>query len=284
MRMKKIFAAICAASLLLTGCGQDGGGAEKKDSQATIIKLGMISHLNASEKQMEEYLFKVQEKTRAKVINHVPKFYDNLNLMLLGIDSGNVDVISTYKSVADYILANNNKFEIVQSDWIKGLNDNFCFAVRKEDVQLKNELDKVIGEMKSDGSLAKLINDYITKVDNKQTPPAIEIPKFEGAETIKVGVTGDLPPLDYVTADGKAAGFNTALLAEIAKRLNKNIEIVDIESGARAAALNSDQIDVIFWAVIPVGEFMPANIDKPDGIEFSTPYFNDEITHIKLKK
>ncbi|MBR0261689.1 MAG: transporter substrate-binding domain-containing protein [Selenomonadaceae bacterium] len=279
-----MLATICAAGLLLTGCGGDNTAATDKNSQATIIKLGMISHLNASEKQMEEYLFKVQEKTRAKVINHVPKFYDNLNLMLLGIDSGNVDVISTYKSVADYILANNNKFEIVQSDWIKGLNDNFCFAVRKEDVQLKNELDKVIGEMKSDGSLAKLINDYITKVDNKQTPPAIEIPKFEGAETIKVGVTGDLPPLDYVTADGKAAGFNTALLAEIAKRLNKNIEIVDIESGARAAALNSDQIDVIFWAVIPVGEFMPANIDKPDGIEFSTPYFNDEITHIKLKK
>ena len=68
MRMKKIFAAICAASLLLTGCGSDGGGAEKKDLQATIIKLGMISHLNASEKQMEEYLSKSKKKRVPKLL------------------------------------------------------------------------------------------------------------------------------------------------------------------------------------------------------------------------
>ena len=269
----------------MTGCGGENTKTTDENSQATIIKLGMISHLNASEKQMEEYLFKIQEKTYAKVVNHVPKFYDSLNLMIMGIDSGNVDVISTYKSVADYLMANNkDKFEIVNDDWIKGLNDNFCFAVKKEDTQLKADLDKIIGEMKADGSLDKMINDYITNVDKGKNPPAIEIPKFEGAETIKVGVTGDLPPLDYVTADGKAAGFNTAILAEIAKRLNKNIEIINIESGARAAALNSDQIDVIFWAIVPAGGNMPADIDTPEGIELSTPYFNDEIAHLKLKK
>ena len=284
MRLKKLFATICAAGLLMTGCGSDDASNTDPNSQATIVKIGMISHLNASEKQMEEYLFKIQEKTHAKVVNHVPKFYDNLNLMLMGIESGNVDIISTYKSVAGYILANNAEFEIVNDDWIEGLNDNFCFAVKKEDVQLKNDLDKIIGEMKSDGSLDKLINDYVTNVDNKKIPPAIEMPHFEGADTIKVGVTGDLPPLDYVSADGTPAGFNTALLAEIAKRLNKNIEIINIESGSRAAALNSDQIDVIFWAVVPVGDYMPADIDKPEGIVFSVPYFNDEITHLKFKK
>lgn len=284
MRLKKLFAAICAAGLLLTGCGSDSGS-ETKDasSQETIIKLGMISHLNASEKQMEEYLFKVQEKSRAKVVNHVPVFFDNLSLMQLGIESGKVDVISTYKSVVDYLLANNDKFEIVNDDWINGLNDNFCFAVRAEDKELKADLDKVIKEMKADGSLDKLINDYVTNVDKGKTPPTIDIPKTEGAKTIKVGVTGDLPPLDYVSADGKAAGFNTALLAEVAKRLNKNIEVVQIESGARAAALNSDQIDVVFWAILPVGDNLPSNIDKPDGLELSVPYFNDDIVHIKLK-
>lgn len=285
MRLKRLFAAICAAGLLLTGCGSDSGS-ETKDpaSQETIVKLGMISHLNASEKQMEEYLFKVQEKSRAKVVNHVPVFFDNLSLMQLGIESGKVDVISTYKSVADYLLANSDKFELVNDDWINGLGDNFCFAVRVEDKELKTDLDKVIKEMKADGALDKLINDYVTNGDKGKKPPAIDIPKTDGAKVIKVGVTGDLPPLDYVSADGKAAGFNTALLAEVAKRLNKNIEVVQIESGARAAALNSDQIDVVFWAILPVGDNLPSNIDKPDGLELSAPYFKDDIAHIKLKK
>ena len=285
MRVKKLLAIICTACLLMTGCGSSDGS-ENKDpaSQATIIKLGMISHLNASEQQMEEYLFKVQEKSRAKVVNHVPVFFDSLSLMQLGIESGKVDVISTYKSVAEYLIANNGKYELVQDDWIKGLADNFCFAVHKDDDALEADLNKVIYDMKADGSLDKLITEYITNVDKGKAPPAIDLPKFDGAEMIKVGVTGDLPPLDYVSADGKAAGFNTALLAEIAKRLHKNIEIIPIDSGARAAALSAEQIDVIFWAVVPNGDILPKDIDKPEGIALSEPYFQDEIAHIKLKK
>ena len=285
MRLKRLFVTICAACLLMTGCGSDSGTDTKDpNSQATIIKLGMISHLNASEKQMEEYLFKVQEKTRAKVVNHVPVFFDSLSLMQLGIDSGKVDVISTYQSVADYLISNNDKYELKQDEWIKGLADNFCFAVRKEDTQLKADLDKVITDMKSDGSLDKLINDYVKNIDKDKAPPAIDIPKVDGAQTIKVGVTGDLPPLDYVSADGKASGFNTALLAEIAKRLNRNVEIIQIESGARAAALNSDLIDVVFWAILPVSDSLPSNIDKPDDLELSVPYFKDSVAHLQLKK
>ena len=248
--MKKLLVAICAVGLLMTGCGGEQGGSNTKDpnSQATIIRLGMISHLNADEKQMEDYLFKVQEKTHAKVINHVPVFFDSLSLMQMGIESGKVDVISTYKSVADYLLANNDKFEIVNDKWIEGLADNFCFAVRKEDTQLKADLDRVIGDMKADGSLDILISEYINDVD-KKNPPQVKIPKINGAPTLKVGITGDLPPLDLILPDNSPAGFNTALLAKISKRLGKNIEIIQIDSGARAAALSSEQIDVVFWAI-----------------------------------
>ena len=284
MRLKKFFAAILTAGLLMTGCGSDGGTETKdSDSQSTIIKLGMISHLNASEKQMEEYLFKIQERTHAKVVNHIPVFFDNLSLMQSGLDAGKVDEISTYDCVADYLLANRDKYEPVEDDWINGLADNFCFAVRKEDAALKADLDKTIKAMKDDGSLAKLVNDYVKNVDKGQDPPKVEVPKFEGADTIKVGVTGDLPPLDLILPDNSPAGFNTALLAEIAKRLNKNIELVQIDSGARAAALSAEQIDVIFWAIVPVGNHMPADIDKPEGVELSEPYFQDEISHLKLK-
>ncbi len=285
MNFKKLFAAICAAGFLLTGCGGEQSGSEPdRNSQATIIKIGMISHLNAGEKQMEEYLFKIQEKRRAKVVNHVPIFFDSLSLMQMGIESGRVDEISTYKNVADYLIANDDKFEFVQDEWIKGLADNFCFAVKKEDAALKADLDKILGEMKSDGSLERLIGEYITDANKNKTPPKVELPKFDGAETIKIGVTGDLPPLDLILADNSPAGFNTALLAEIAKRLGKNIEIVQIDSGARAAALNSDQIDVVFWAIVPDGNNFPSDIDKPDGLEFSVPYFKDDIAHLKLKK
>ena len=282
MIMKKFLAAICAVGLLMTGCG--GEQTSDENSQARIVKLGMITHLNASEKQMEEYLFKVQEKTHAKVVNHVPVFFDSLTAMQMAAEAGNVDQISTYKSVADYLIANNAGFELANADSIKGLGDSFCFAVRKDDANLKADLDKVVAEMKADGSLANLIKDYITDVD-KTNPPKVDLPTIDGADTIKVGVTGDLPPLDFVNTDGTPAGFNTALLAEIAKRLGKNIAVVQIDSGARAAALSSEQIDVIFWATVPLDDtLIPADVDKPEGVELSAPYFEDSVEHLQLKK
>ena len=204
--------------------------------------------------------------------------------MQMGIESGSIDQISLYKSVAEYLIANNDKYESVSDMTLKTLNDNFCFAMRKEDTALKADLDKALDEMKADGSLEKLATEYIVNVDKGQAPPAVEIPMTDGAQTIKVGVTGDLPPLDYVSADGKPAGFNTALLSEIAKRSGKNVEIVDIDSGARAAALSSKQIDVVFWVVVPTLDKVPTDLDKPDGVELSNPYFKDSVEHLKLKK
>ena len=283
----KVLLSCLMAGALFTGCGGGGGdkpAAEKSAVPTGNIKLGMITHLNATEARMDEILKMVEEESKVPVSNYTVTYYDNLKLMQMGIESGGVDQISVYKSVGNYVVANNDKYEVVSDLTLKTLSDNFCFALRKEDAELKADLNKAIEEMKADGSLEKLANDYIVNVDKGKEPPAVELPMTDGAQSIKVGVTGDLPPLDYVSADGKAAGFNTALLAEVAKRSGKNIEIVDIDSGARAAALASKQIDVIFWVVVPNGDKIPADIDTPEGVELSEPYFKDNVEHLKFKK
>ncbi|MBR4903850.1 MAG: transporter substrate-binding domain-containing protein [Selenomonadaceae bacterium] len=279
----KVLLSCMMAGALFTGCGDSS---DKKDAaQDSEVKLGMITHLNANERTMDEIYNKVLEKTKLKLSAYKITYYDNLNSMEMGIESGSVDQISLYISVAKYIIANNDKFEFFGNEQaFKDLSDSFCFAVRKEDTALKANLDKVIGEMKADGSLDKLVKEYITDVDNGQAPSAIEIPTTDGADTIKFGVTGDLPPLDYVSAEGTPAGFNTAILSEIAKRLGKNIEIIDIDSGARASALASKNIDVVFWAILPVDTERPPYIDKSDSVEFSIPYFQDAVAHLQLKK
>ena len=240
--MKKFLATICAAALLLTGCGGGSGGEDKpavdkpaNNFSAAELKLGMATRLNTDEEKMGGILDGVAEKFGLKGQKHLPKFYDNLNAMQMGIESGEIQAISTYNCVAEYLVANNSKFEIVPNEALNKLSDYFCFAVRKDDTTLKAELDKAIGDMKSDGTLDKFINEYITNVAKGQVPPAVEIAKVEGAQTIKVGVTGDLPPLDLVLPDGSPAGFNTALLAEISKRIGKNIELVQVDTGGHPA-------------------------------------------------
>ena len=244
-----------------------------------------MKHLNTDEEKMGTVLDTAAEKFGFKGTKHLPKFYDSLKLMQLGIMSGEIEVISTYKSVADYLVAKNDKFEIIPNDALNKLSDYFCFAVRKDEIALRIDIDRAINEMKADGSLDRLINDYITKVDKEKDPPKVELPKFIGADTIKVGVTGDLPPLDLILPDNSPSEFNTAMLAEISKRLGKNIETVQIETGARAAALDSKLIDVVFWVILPFGDSgVPSDIDMPEGMELSELYFKDDVTVVKLKE
>lgn len=88
-----------------------------------------------------------------------------------------------------------------------------------------------------------------------------------------------------ILADGTPAGFSTAVLAEISRRINKNIELVSVDSAARASILSSKGADVVFWVAVPKDStLILANIDQPAGIAVTEPYYNDNIAHVGLKK
>ena len=282
--MKKILTLFMICSLILmTGCGgSQSGDDSKKDSDAGKIKIGMITRLNASEENFGVFMKKIEDTLDVKISSHVPVFFDNLNQMQMALQSNQIDEISTYRSVARYMLVKDPRFQVLKDHSLEFI-DSFCFALRDDETELRDSLNKVIEEMQSDGTLDRLTKEYITDISVEKDPPAVELPHFDSADTIKVAVTGDLPPLDYVGADGKPAGFNTAVLAEIGNRMLKNIEIVNIDSGARAAALTSNQVDVIFWAIVPVSEIIPADSDKPKGVILTEPYFKDKIVHMIFK-
>lgn len=280
--MKKIFfAALTIVALLLTGCGSDKP-AEPKPEKVTI---GVITHLNASEEKYNELMSKLEKSYRPSKANLTAnyKYFDNLRDKQLALESGKIDMISTYQCVADYMIKHNDKLEIIKSERV--LSDSFCFAVREGDTMLKNDLDKSIKAMQADGTLAQLAKTYVLDVKDGDDPKPVTIEQIPGADTIKVAVTGDLPPMDMILADGTPSGFSTAVLAEISKRIGKNIRLVGIDSGARASILTSKGADVVFWVSVPKDStLVPANIDTPPGLALSVPYYNDSIVHVGLKK
>ena len=281
--MKKLLAAIFAFALLITGCGGEKPSEPAQNKEKATI--GAITHMNASEVEYNEYMKKLEKSYRPSKANLSAeyKYFDKMNDMQLALESGQIDMLSTYQNVADYMLKRSDNKEILPSE--RHLEDSFCFALRKDDTTLKNELNKAIKDMIADETLAHLVKQYITDIKDGAEPPAVPITHIDGAETIKVAVTGDLPPFDLVLADGKPAGFSTAVLSEISRRIGKNIELVDIDSNARASILTSKGADVVFWVAVPKDStLLPANIDQPDGIAVSDPYYHDLITHVGLKK
>ena len=143
-------------------------------------------------------------------------------------------------------------------------SDGFSFMLTEDNKDLRDELNKAITDMKQDGTLDHLVKEQIEDVIAGDEPAKVSMEEIKGAETIKVAVTGDLPPLDYISPDGTPAGFNTAVLSEIQRRIGKNIELVNINGGARSVALASKNVDVVFWTRNSV-EGVPMDEPVPDG-------------------
>lgn len=251
--------------LLISGCGSD---AEK-------IKVGTIKYMNVTEEAFNAF--------EAAQGNCEFVFFDNMPSMLAALQGGQIDEMSTYQTVADYLVIENHNIEQTTGDSV--MIDIFCCAMREDDAALKAEFDNAIRQMRQDGTFTNLLKTYMSDIHHSIIPDPIAMPTFYGAQTIKIGVTGDLPRMDYIRADGVPAGFNTAVLAEISRIIGKNFVLVQIDSGARAVALLSGMVDVIFWAAISDNNTsVPDDFDRPAGMIFTEPYFSDKIVHVNLKK
>ncbi|WP_081676057.1 substrate-binding periplasmic protein [Butyrivibrio sp. AC2005] len=127
------------------------------------------------------------------------------------------------------------------------MSNDFASLMMEGNETLRDEFSNAINDMKEDGTLDKLISEQIDALINRSEVKPVTMPTIDSADTIKVAVTGALPPMDYVAADGTPAGFNTAVLAEISQRIGKNIELVVVDSIGRATALSSGTVDAVFW-------------------------------------
>lgn len=292
MKMKKLAKAFLGCALvctMLAGCGGQSGTQPDSKKDETNVKIGMLTRLNVSEEKLNDIMKRIDEETPSTVkLAREIIYYDKLASMQMGLESDSIQAMSVYSSVANYLVNRNNKLAVEEISklnpaFIQRPVDLICCAIRKGDANLKKELDKAIEEMKADGTLERLTKEYITDLKKDEEPPSVPIQKIEGAESLKIAVTGDLPPLDLVRSDGTAAGFNTAVLSEIGKRLGRNITIVQVDSAARASALTSGKVDVVFWAVVPMDDRFPRDMDQPEGMEVTVPYFQDGIVHVKKK-
>ena len=204
------------------------------------------------------------------------KHYDSLPVMIMALQKGEIDEVRCPDKIGMFITKIHPELEIKCA--ILGADGAFSFAFKEDNKALRDEFNEALKKLRSDMVLERLEDEYYQDFEMKK--PATEFEKFEGADTIKVAVTGDQPPIDLITPDGKATGYNTAVLSEIGKLLKKNIELVLIDSGARIAALSSGRADVVFWATV-VGN-RPSDI--PDSLIVSDPYFKwHNYVHVGLK-
>ena len=289
---------ICSAVLVLMMAGSVFAAGGKVDS-------GILTYLGTTEGEFQEALDDLRKALTPLITEESAKqewedydllegflselvasrrvvhFYDSLLAMQLALRARQIDEIVLPEPVVMYLMANNpSDYEIQFS--LNMMPSTISFGFKAGNTALKKDFDEAIKAMKKDGTLMTIEERFIKNLGEGE-PEEVKFTEFKGSKAIRVAVTGDLPPIDYIAADGRATGYNTAILAEIGKRLKRNIRVISVDAGGRSAALASERADVVFWYRNTEGLKTPKKLGKNlkgvmrdtygEGVILSEPYY-----------
>lgn len=237
MKNRRVWLFVFLTMLVLAACSKEKTA---KIETASGLKDKVIGTVTppVTTKQVEQSI--------ANQIGGKPKevrYFNRYSDCIMAVKSGKIDAALSPKFCADYFVKRNTDLKMVANEPVKV---NVVMAVRSEDAQLKNELDKAITTLQENGSLKRLEDQWVTNLPVNNELSNGELPEIAGARTVNVGVCGDYIPLDYIAANGRPAGYNVALLTEMGKLLKINFKFVSVETQARFTALSSKKIDLIF--------------------------------------
>ena len=283
----------------------------------TVVREGHLTYSGMNDEEYSKFLSEVSDDNNgsyvwtdygidrpeyAPYLTRVPEphDFDSLTEMIMALDADKIDCMELARFVGEYFLrlkGNNDKYVLYMASTSVTYYLSMGF---KEESKWFEPFNEAIKEMKRDKTLLLLKAQYVmdptdamntTNDDggnggNGNNDPSVASVKFDffpGAETVRIAVTGDMPPLDYIAPDGRPAGFNTALLAEIGRRLKINVELVNINTGARAAALASGRVDGVFWFQFENTSGMKG-YDSMDGLKLTEPYYAEDVLFYIGKK
>ena len=271
--MKKFLCALLFVCLL---CGGAAAG----------VKTGFLTKLNISEDEYRDMLVAYRKTGGWHLLDARHDdgdnvlFYDSLIELQMALNRGDIDEAALPRVVGEYVLNTTQDFVASSVEKLSRVYLSFGFSERKGS-SLRHFFNETLSAMRADGTLLALQEKYL-RDPGLTEPEPVKIEHFNDAQTIRVVVTGDLPPIDLVAADGTPAGFNTAVLAEIGRRLHMNINLMNIDTGARSAVLASGRADVVFWYMS--ARDYARDIDVPDGVLLSNYYYEwDQFLYLKKK-
>lgn len=174
---------------------------------------------------------------------------ENISDLLYQLRSGRADAICCPDVVAEYLLRTEEGLvrldaPVDTANAVEGGGRlSFAMALRKGEDDLCAELSVALSELEEEGKLKALSVAYV----DADEPMELYAKKGGfGKKTLYVGVTGTVPPLDLLDADGEPCGFSVALLEELEKHTGYHFEAVPIAVEDSFTVLDSGKVDLLF--------------------------------------
>lgn len=237
MKNMKKFAtlALCAAmtTTMLGGVSvfaNDSGieGVDDLPGKKIGVQLGTTGDIYASDYEGDE------EGTTIERFNKA-------NDTVMALKQGKIDCIIIDSLPAEKFVENNDDLEILEEDFA---TEEYAIAIKKGNDELTEAINGALKELKEDGTLDQINENYIGDDDVKGTCP-YESPKDvdRSKGTLTMATNATFPPYEYYEGD-KIVGVDVDMAQAVCDKLGYELKVEDMEFNAIINAVDSGKADI----------------------------------------
>lgn len=198
------------------------------------------------------------------------RVFDDVMDSVAALKANQIDAVVTVYTTALNTVRNNPDLALLPGNLTE---EAACVVVSKEQPELLSEINRILQKFKADGTLNDMIHRWIEEDHTLQE--RVEIPVPQTGPTLKVAVTANRVPIEFVEGDGNITGLDPELARRIAAELGMQIAFFDMKFSALINALESGKADVIIANMVRTEE-------RARKVDFSESYFlNPNVFMIK---
>jgi len=189
------------------------------------------------------------------------KSFDDIMDAVAAMKSGQLDAIVTGFPAALQVTKKNQELGLLSEplDY-----EDTAIAVKKGNDALLAELNRIIAELKRDGTLESMKQRWFKTDLTPYEEMNITLPT-EG-KPLKVGVSATREPFSFVDKNGRVIGHDGELARLIGAKLQRPVEFLNMKFLALIPALQSGKVDLIVTG-------MTATDERRKFVDFTEPYY-----------
>ena len=249
---------------------------------ASLLLVGVLSGCGKSEREIADFDDAAQAKIGVMTgaigetiaAQRFPqaqrKSFDDIMDAVAAMKSGQIEAIITAYPTALQLVKTNPDLKRLPEPLD---NEDTAIALRKSDGELLAQVDRVIGELKDEGTLADMKKRWFKTDTAPYEDAQIALPK--DGKALRVGVSATREPFSFVDKNGRVSGHDGELARRIGARLQRPVEFLDMKFMALIPALQSGKVDLIISGINITDE-------RKKAVAFSQPYFaNSQVMLVR---
>jgi polar amino acid transport system substrate-binding protein len=191
---------------------------------------------------------------------------------VLALKQGKVDCVIIDSEPAKVFVSKNDDLKILDDPFV---TEDYAISISKDNTELKDKINTALGELKSEGTLQSIIDNYIG--DNAGKTPYTspeDVDRSNG--TLTMATNAEFPPYEYMESD-KIVGVDADIAQAICDKLGMELKIENMQFDSIITAVQSGKADIGVAG-------MTVTEDRLKNIDFTDPYTTATQVIIVRKK